>query len=134
MLQGRSIIYPFVPRSTSHLLAGQFFSFALSDARFACGRVLSTAWPDSNGRRSLFYFGLMEWCGDTKASSEDLEGRGLLYENWGHVVMFSDYTCTIDGYRPLELDGIKPSPNDDSAAGRGVLKNMAERYFVRRIR
>jgi hypothetical protein len=77
----------------------------------------------------MFYFGLMDWCGDNATSSEDLAGRGLLYENWGHIVMFADYDAKIDGIRPLELDGIEPVPGD-GAAGRAVLKNMAERHFV----
>jgi hypothetical protein len=130
MPSGKSIRYPFVPRSTAHLLAGQFFSFRLSDGNFACGRILSTAWPDGSGRRSMFYFGLMDWCGDKVASSEDLAGRGLLYENWGHIVMFVDYSARIDGFRSLELDGIEPAPKD-GAAGRAVLKNMAEKHLVR---
>ena len=81
MPQRKSVSYPFAPHSTAHLLPGQFFSFRLSDGRFACGRVLSTSQPYSPGARSLFYCGLVDWCGDSPASAEDLAGRGLLYEN-----------------------------------------------------
>ncbi|WP_165231132.1 hypothetical protein [Aquisphaera insulae] len=132
MSSDRPISYPFVPRSTANLLPGQFFSFRLSDGRFACGRILATCWPHSTGRRTLFYCGLMDWCGTSPASADDLSGCGLLYEDWFHVVIFEDYGSCVDGLRPLELDGLAPSPGDDSVSGRAILKNVAERHFVPR--
>jgi hypothetical protein len=123
--------YPFTPKSTALMRAGQFFSFRLSDGRYGCGRVLATTWPAGPGRRTMFLGGLMDWTGQAPATADDLAGRGVLYQFWMHVQIFKDYRSQIDGCRALDLDGILPK-DGRGVAGPGVLLDTAEDAFVRR--
>ena len=64
--------YPFAPKSSSYLEAGQFWAIPLTDGRFGCGRVLDVPRePDPNilvGRRA-FLAGLMDWVGTAEPNA-----------------------------------------------------------------
>jgi hypothetical protein len=121
--------YPFVPRSNAHLLPGQFFSFRLSNGRYACGRVLKTRWPHQPGSRSLIRVGLMDWSGDASATADDLAGRRVLEQGYAHVRIVARYGATIDGCRLLEADGIVPDVSQDGVYGLEVLRILAHKHL-----
>ena len=129
MAKARSPDYPFVPRSNAHLLPGQFFSFRLSNGRYACGRVLESRWPHQPGSRTLFRVGLMDWSGDAPATADDLTGRRVLEQGYAHVMIVARYESAIDGHRPLEADGIAPNPAEDSGYGLEVLRILAHKHL-----
>jgi hypothetical protein len=108
---GRHPAYPFVPRSSAYLEAGQFWSIPLSDGRFACGRVLAVPRePDPLimvGRRA-FLAGLIGWAGAAPPDGEAIAGAGLVDQGFAHIKSITTTGGEILGIRPLELDGIVP--------------------------
>lgn len=107
--------YPFLPRSTSYLQPGDFWSVPLSDGRFACGRVLdtkATAGPDDHDDLGLslstrvFFLGLMDWVGEVAPSTDSLAGAALLRQGAAHILTITTTGGEILGNRDLALDGI----------------------------
>jgi hypothetical protein len=101
--------YPFEPRSNVHLRPGQFWGVALSDGRWACGRVLavkteSDAYFPGNSR--TFLAALMDWEGDEPPTAEAIAGRQVLAQGWAHVGSIQRNGRVILGCRDLGLDGI----------------------------
>ena len=129
MAKARPPVYPFVPKSNAHLRPGQFFSFRLANGRYACGRVLGTVWPLDPKSRTVFQVGLMDWCGESPATADDLIGRGVLEQGWAHPVILQDYAATIDGCRPLDADGLAADPTATAVYGREVLRILAHTRF-----
>lgn len=119
----RQINYPFVPKSTASMRPGQFWQIPLSNGCFACGRVLQLPGPkaaNSSGERSrngecqaagsrtMFYAGLMSWCGDQLPTAESIARHSLLDQGSVHLRTILRNGGEILGCRPLELDGIEP--------------------------
>src|SRR5262245_35860404 len=104
----RAIKYPFVPRSTSRLAPGQFWSFPLLGGRFACGRVLQLR-HEPNGKRDprIFVAGLMDWVGSSSPTFESIAGRPLLAHGGAHILAITANGGEILGLRPLELDRLE---------------------------
>ena len=80
--------YPFKPKSSAYLEAGQFWAIPLSDGRFACGRVLAVQRePDPYimvGTRALFA-GLLDWVGDRPPDAEAIAGAPLIAQGFAHI-------------------------------------------------
>ena len=100
--------YPFIPKSTSALRPGQFWSVALPDGRFACGRVLAQAPSDHAGSTRLFLAGLLGWLGDRPPTLEDIAHRPVVATGLLHVKSVAACGGAILGHRPLDADGIQP--------------------------
>ncbi len=96
--------YPFVPKSTAYLRAGQYWAVPLSDGRFACGRVIAVL----RGERRLFLAGLMDWVSDAPPDFESLAGAGDLIDNGeAHIKAITETGGAILGIRSLAADGIE---------------------------
>lgn len=109
---GGEVRYPFEPRSTAHMRAGQFWDVPLSNGRFACGRVLFTASTPGVAAeyryapRTAFVGGLLDWCGDELPTSDAIAGCGLIDIGSMHVVAIQDTASKIRGWRDLADDGL----------------------------
>ncbi|MFO0808889.1 MAG: hypothetical protein U0746_09725 [Gemmataceae bacterium] len=123
------VSFPFRPKSNAQLEPGQFFSFRLSNGRFACGRVLALPGPGRPGSRISFLVGLMDWSGDAPAAANDLAGRSVVEHGWAHVIILADYAAQIDGFRPLDVQGIVPDVGGAVTYGREVLRILANKRF-----
>jgi hypothetical protein len=89
--------YPFEPRSNVHLRPGQFWGAALSDGRWACGRVLavkteSDAYFPGNSR--TFLAALMDWEGDEPPTAEAIAGWQVLAQG-GHKLRSGGYRARL---------------------------------------
>jgi hypothetical protein len=103
--------YPFEPRSTARLLAGQFWAVPLSDGRYACGRVLHVPGkadpePSLYLNTRIFLAGLMDWSSSGPPDSEAIAGCAILAQGRLHVAAISDTASVILGQRDLKLDGL----------------------------
>jgi hypothetical protein len=103
--------YPFVPKSTAYLEAGQFWAIPLSDGRFACGRVLAVPRePDPHilvGNRA-FLAGLHDWVSDRVPDAEAIAGVGYVAQGFCHIKAITTTGGEVLGLRdpaadPLEL-------------------------------
>jgi hypothetical protein len=121
--------YPFIPKSNAYLEPGQFWAVALSDGRFACGRVLAIDRERKYGRRTMFAAGLLDWVGEEPPTADSIAGAPLLDAGHAHVDTVAAEGAII-GRRDLELDGIAvPSPLS-RYWGRDFPRIRAERRFV----
>ncbi|MED4229245.1 Imm26 family immunity protein [Neobacillus cucumis] len=57
----RKVSYPFLPKSNTYLIPGQFWAIPLKSNKFACGRVIEVSKEDKRG----FLAGLMDWVVNT---------------------------------------------------------------------
>ena len=104
----RSITYPFVPRSTSYLLPGQFWALPLSDGSFGCGRVIETTPRGEIGARTSFLAAVLNWHSSAPPTYEAIAGAKCLDQGSAHLKAITETGGNILGCRPLELDNIEP--------------------------
>ena len=105
--------YPFVPRSTTYLVPGQYWSIPLSNVLFACGRVLQLR--DGNSRN--FIAGLMDWSGEEPPSAATIRGCKLIAHGQVHVKTIHENDGEILGCLSLEESGIEVPLSLDEAPG-----------------
>ncbi|MES2658479.1 MAG: hypothetical protein V4689_07665 [Verrucomicrobiota bacterium] len=92
------MIYPFQPKSTANLRAGQFWPIRLPDGGFACGMVLDVV-KDS---KREFLAGLIDWHGPAEPIEAEIGGQPLVAQGIGHVKMILEGYGQITGTLPLE--------------------------------
>ena len=106
--------YPYVPRQANQLRAGELWSIALEDGRYACGVVLDPVplsphnqEPMGNG---LIVVGLMDWVGELTPTVDEIEPISrVLRQAYGAATTISRDGGEIVGCRdlaanPVELD------------------------------
>jgi hypothetical protein len=98
--------YPFKPKSTAHLLPGQFWPIALKSGRFACGRVLQVSDQKGNRDQRMFFGGLMDWSGSTPPTSDSLADKPVLRVGRMHIKTITHFGAEIVGCRSLDEDGL----------------------------
>ena len=96
--------YPFQPKSTANLQAGQFWPIRLPDGGFGCGMVLDVV---SDSRRE-FLAGLIDWYGQEEPLHTEIMERSLIAQGIGHVKMILEGYAWITGTLPSEVP--PPSP------------------------
>jgi hypothetical protein len=99
--------YPFVPKSSALLRAGQFWAVPLANGRFGCGRVLQVGGSHLPTPSRNFFGGLVKWLGDEPPSADGIAGARLLRSGILHIRAITQTGGTILGYRPLDADGIE---------------------------
>jgi hypothetical protein len=122
--------YPFVPKTTAHLLPGQLWSIPISDGRFGCGRVLRIDADRAYGARILFVGAVLDWIGDEPPTPEAIAGRPALGIGVAHVRTIAENGGEIVGERPLELDPIEIPERPDTHWGQRYPVWRLERKFV----
>ncbi len=110
----RDPTYPFVPRSTSFLRAGQFWAIPLASGRFACGRVLAVPEPGTDdllppGRR-MFMAALMDWSSSEAPTEDAIAGAGVIANGMAHIKTIHATGGEILGFRDLALDDTRGLP------------------------
>ena len=116
--------YPFVPKSTAKLIAGQFWGIPLRDGRWASGRVVGTDSHTGPGSRTMFVGGLMDWIGDSPPTNEMLAASRLLEVGNTHLRAITTNGGEILGYVPL-------SAADAAVAGKPARRYWGDRYIAR---
>src|SRR6476469_2329268 len=123
-------MYPLIPRTTTHLRPGQFWSIPLSDGRFGCGRVLSVETGGATGGRTRFIGAILDWAGDAPPTSEAIAGSPVLTAGNAHVRLISFGGGAILCERPLSADAIQPPATVNTYWGDGYGVMRAERRFI----
>lgn len=104
-----TVSFPFVPKSTKQLAAGQFWAVPLVDGRFACGRVIRLMLKqDGKVDARRFLAGLLDWVGTQPPTSDAIAGCRTVEQGGVHIKTVLETGGSILGYRPLEADGIEP--------------------------
>ena len=104
----QSITYPFEPKTTRFLVAGQFWPIRLSSGRYCCGRVMRL-FPDvPEWKSSGFLAGLMDWSDAELPTSDALAGCKTIEHGFATIKTIRETGPMITGFRDLALDGIEP--------------------------
>lgn len=123
--------FPFVPRRSNELLAGDLWSIPLSDGRFACGRVLGHAEPSTTGATVSFIGGLHDWVADQPPNGQSISGAAIRNVGRVHVAAIAAGGGAVVGHRDLNLDGLECPSTVSNYWGDGYAKARAEHIFVK---
>jgi hypothetical protein len=117
-----NVTYPFAPKSTKSLIAGQFWAVPLSDGRFVAGRVIMLR-KKEDGKADLrgFLAGLLDWVGTQPPTSEAIAGHRTLEQGHAHIRTILHTGGAILGCRPLKADSIEPSLFLSGSPGAGCM-------------
>jgi hypothetical protein len=125
--------YPFIPRSTTHLEPGQFWSFSLPDGTHAAGCVLAKLIHDGKLSTRMFLAGLLDWSGTTTPNANDLEGTTVIEHGAAHIKAILENGGSILGI--ARIDGASQAPVLMTDAirtwGYGVIRVLAKKHFAR---
>jgi len=112
--------YPFRPRSTSSLRAGQFWAIRLSDGRFGCGRVIQVGGDMLPTPNRSFFGGLHDWVSDVPPTADSIASSAFLA--WGvmHIRAITETGGDILGLRELAADNVKPPTLASAVGGPGM--------------
>jgi hypothetical protein len=98
--------YPLVPKSTSRLRRGQFWSIPLSDGRFGAGCVLGGLRRNNKKDARGFIAGVANWIGVNPPTEADLDGVGIYRHAFAHIKCITETGASIIGEANLEYGGI----------------------------
>ena len=116
-----SSLYPYIPRSTAKVAAGDFWAVPLGAGGFACGRVIQTEGDELVNPRRMFFGGLLDWHSSSPPDGEAIAGCALLECGEMHVKAIQLSGGEILGNRPLQLDAIEPPLLLSAAQGPATL-------------
>lgn len=89
--------FPLDPRSTATLRQGQYWSFELSNGRYAVGVVVARATTKGKLNGRIFLAGLLDWSGDSPPSSTDLSSAILINSGFAHIAAIRNNGVRILG-------------------------------------
>jgi hypothetical protein len=77
---------PFLPKSTSYLAPGHFWSIPIDDHLYGCGVVLAMR-TNREGKRDsrMFLAGLLDWIGQTTPNEECIKDKRVVAERFAHI-------------------------------------------------
>lgn len=91
--------YPFIPKSTAHIRAGDFWAIPLRRGGwFACGRVLYV-WPQG---RVHVVIGLLDWCEPELPTADTVAGAEVLAFGHAHIKSIKLTGGPLLGNYPLQ--------------------------------
>jgi hypothetical protein len=103
-MKPKPLSYPFVPKTTTRMMPGQFWALPLRDGSFGCGRVIHLM----PGMRVLFLAAVLDWHAHSPPTFESIAGARCLDQGQAHLKVITETGGSILGHRPLELDQIAP--------------------------
>ena len=107
-MKHKLMAYPFVPKTTKRLIAGQFWSLPLSDGTFGCARVIEVPSLEIPYWRVMFLAGVLDWHSTVKPTSDSIAGAPCLDQGRAHIRAITRTGGEIIGLRELAADGIEP--------------------------
>jgi hypothetical protein len=122
--------FPFTPRRSTELRAGDYSSIPLSDGRWACGRVLDHSPKRSAGSTVMFLGALLDWVGDHPPDAESIAGAVVRDVGFAHVKSIQASAGALLWNRQLDLEGIVCPTDVRTTWGLRVAKVRAEHIFV----
>jgi hypothetical protein len=117
----KPITYPFRPKSTSVLVAGQFWAIPLPDGRFACGRVLQLNGSTIPTKSRAFFGGVQDWIGDNPPTHNSIAGAPILDFGVMHIRAITELGGEVLGIRDLQADCIQLPTLLSAMGGTGAM-------------
>lgn len=125
--------YPFTPKSTARMKAGQFWGVPVGEQRFAGGAVLSIAKKENGQRDSRrFLADLLDWIGRDQPTAAEIVGRRIVAYGYAHLKAITENGGTLVGEVepwwpwPPELENLDNTPT----WGYSVISILARKYYA----
>lgn len=93
----------FVPRSTTRLERGHYWSIPLPSGQFGAGCVVGRAVREGKTSPRLFLAGVIEWISNAPPRSEDLFGREIYRLGFAHIKAITESGGEILGKAQLQF-------------------------------
>jgi hypothetical protein len=93
--------YPFIPKTTTKVQVGDFWSIRLEDGRYSAGRVLQVL------NRVTVLGCVLNWSGEHPPTEDSIAGAGILDAGRIHIKTIQDCGDGILGNRSLTSDNIE---------------------------
>ncbi len=113
--------YPFKPKSSASLRAGDFWALPLVGGQYGCGRVIALKQKTGTGSRSMLLAGLMNWVGNSLPTAAELAGRGTVAQGQIPLCSIWETGGEILGNRPLSEDSIEADHFLSESPGRNCM-------------
>ena len=128
----RKIAYPFAPKSTAYMHAGQYWPIRLKSGKYACGAVVSLI-RNENGKidTRAFLAGLLDWVGDSPPTPEEISSTKILEKGFAHIKTITESGAEITGaIEPCwGYPEIMEERDDIHTWGYNVINILAEKFF-----
>ena len=124
-------MFPFRPKSTARLKAGQYWSFCLKSGLHVCGVVIARRRDGAKINQRLFLAGLLDWSGAAAPKVEEIEGARIKERGFAHIKTITENGGDILGeVRPSwGYDEEIEATDSISTWGYGVVRVYAEKHF-----
>ena len=123
--------YPFIPKSTLHLVPGQYWPIQLSTGNYACGVVLAKLVRNDKVESRVFFAALLDWSSDNLPREESIRLCNHLEKGALHVKAISKANSQILGQANFKNMPHNPSEylDDVHTFGYSFLNKLAEKHF-----
>jgi hypothetical protein len=121
--------FPFVPKSTSLLRRGQFWSLPLDRGLYGAGCVVGTHLRERKPSTRSFIAGVVRWVGTKPPNSEDLRDCALVKFGYAHIKSITTTGGEILGFAEIKF-GSAPEASDDyflESWGYNIVRLAAQR-------
>ena len=127
-------MYPFRPKSTAHLKAGQYWAFEIENGIYVCGVV--AALQSNNGKinRRAFIAGLLDWSGNHIPYPQEIEGKPIKRFGSAHIKAITENGGEIRGeiWPSWGFENVVEKTDAISSWGYGVIRVYGEKHFGNR--
>ncbi len=91
--------YPFQPKSTASMHAGQYWPIKLNSGKYACGVVISLIQNEAGKKDSRsFLAGLLDWEGNAIPTPNAISNAKILKKGFAHIKTISESQAEIIGF------------------------------------
>ena len=124
--------FPFVPKSTTPLQRGQFWSIPLVDGRFGADCVLGEHLKDGKPSTRIFLAGVVRWIGTRPPTASDLAGCDVLRFGFAHILTVTTTGGSILGVADLRLADLPDAVEATEVDAWGTTLRPVSRRSTRR--
>ncbi len=89
--------YPFTPKSTAHLLRGQYWAIPLSNGKYCCGTILHLLKSGNKKEQRTFHAGLLNWVGSNPPTENEIRDCEVLENGAAHIKTITKVGSKIIG-------------------------------------
>lgn len=97
-------MYPFIPKSTTHLMRGQFWPIPLSNGQYGVGCVVGAMLKNGLKNSRVFIAGVPLWIGDEPPTAQNLFQAKLYKFGFLHIKSIKEVGLPIVGGAEIECD------------------------------
>jgi hypothetical protein len=128
-------MYPFRPKSTAYLKAGQYWTFELKDGTYVCDIVIALRCKNGETDKRSFLAGLLDWSGNHIPHPQEIKGKPLKEFGYAHIKAITENGGEIRGEIGPSWGFKNCIEYTDTITtwGYGVIRVYGEKYFGTKV-